>query len=53
MSVFLCLDVERPPSGPNEAESHEKLAQRIEKDVVSGFVLFVFWSLHEVSFIVS
>lgn len=34
----MCLDVDRRASGQNDAESHEKLAQRIEKDVVSVFV---------------
>lgn len=50
---FLCLDVERRPSGQNEAESHEKLAQRIEKDVVGvtpvitlGFVHCLITLLH-------
>ncbi len=33
--LFLCLDVDRRGSVQNEAESHEKLALRIEKDVVS------------------
>lgn len=35
----MCLDVDRRASGQNDAESHEKLAQRIEKDVVSVFTL--------------
>lgn len=34
----LCLGVERRASGQNDAESHEKLAQRIEKDVVRVFI---------------
>lgn len=35
--AVLCLDVDRRASGQNDTESHEKLAQRIEKDVVSVF----------------
>lgn len=34
----LCLDVDRRAPGQNDTESHEKLAQRIEKDVVSVFI---------------
>lgn len=36
--LFLCLDVDRRVSGQNDIESHEKLAQRIEKDVVRVFI---------------
>lgn len=34
----MCLDVDRRASGQSDTESHEKLAQRIEKDVVSVFI---------------
>lgn len=37
MSLFV-FDVDRRASGQNDAESHEKLAQRIEKDVVSDTI---------------
>lgn len=35
ISIFLWLVIVSPLAGPYDAESHERLAQRIEKDVVS------------------
>lgn len=36
--LLLCLHVDQQASRQNDTESHEKLAQRIEKDVVSVFI---------------